>query len=149
VETVCRLQQHTLGLLLRGAPSKELRRCCGTRRAEALPCASTLSLLRVGFGFSFSVEGKGVATKATKSKGSEVPECVTLSLPVNSMVVFCTSPWKFHSQGGFLVPFPLSFCCLLLVRHGCFCRFTVDKMNSSLFLALQKEDDNEKRGEWS
>ena len=60
METVCRLQQHTLGLLLRGAPSKEVRRCCGTRRAEALPCASTLSLLRVGFAFSFSVEGKRV-----------------------------------------------------------------------------------------
>jgi len=86
---------------------------------------------------------------ATNSKGSEVPERVTLSLPVNSRVVFCTSPCKFHSQGGFLVPFPPSFCCLMLVRHPCFCHFTVDKMHSSIFLALQKEDDNEKRGEWS
>ena len=73
-----------------------------------------LSLLRVGFAFSFSVEGKGVATKATKSKGSEVPERVTPSLPVNSRVVFCTSPWKCHSQGGFLVPFPPSFAALCL-----------------------------------
>ena len=79
----------------------------------------------------------------------EVPEYVTPSLPVNSLVVFRTSHWKYNSLGGFLVPFPPSFCCLMLVRHVCFCRFTVDKMNSSLFLALQKEDDNERRGEWS
>lgn len=87
---------------------------------------------------------RGQEWKATKSKGSEVPEHVTPSPSINSMVVFCTSPWKCHSLGGFLVPFPLSFCCLLPVRHPCFCSCAADKTYSRLFLLSSEKTPRER-----
>ena len=36
-ETACRLQQHSLGLPQRGAPSEEVSRCCGTAVLSCCP----------------------------------------------------------------------------------------------------------------
>jgi len=107
--------------------------------------SSTLSLLRICFAFSFCVE-KGKELKATKTKGKDGPECVTLSLSINSMVVFCMSPWKCHSLRGFLDQFPLSFFCFLLLKYPCFCSCAADKMHSFLFLLYSKKTMTKREG---
>ena len=81
--------------------------------------------------------------KATKSKGKDMPECVAPSFPINYILGFCMSHWK-YSLRGLLAKFPLSFCCYLLLWYPCFCNFAVDKMSLFFFLALQQEEKTER-----
>ena len=81
--------------------------------------------------------------KATKSKGSEVPEYLNASLSLNFTVVFCMSPWK--CLRGFLVPFALSLDCHLFSQHPCFCSFAVNKMNSLVFLLYRKKTTTKRK----
>ena len=64
--------------------------------------------------------------KATKSKGKDMPECVAPSFPINYILGFCMSHWK-YSLRGLLAKFPLSFCCYLLLWYPCFLLYSKKK----------------------
>ena len=64
------------------------------------------------------------------------------------MVDFCTSPWKCHSLGNFLVPFPLFFAafCLYGTRVSAVVLLTKCIHVYSYFLARRRQE-KERRGE--
>lgn len=73
-----------------------------------------------------------------------MPECVAPSFPINYILGFCMSHWK-YSLRGLLAKFPLSFCCYLLLWYPCFCNFAVDKMSLSFFLLYSKKKRQKER----
>ena len=73
-----------------------------------------------------------------------MPECVAPSFPINYILGFCMSHWK-YSLRGLLAKFPLSFCCYLLLWYPHFCNFAVDKMSLSFFLLYSKKKRQKER----
>ena len=66
-----------------------------------------------------------------------MPECVAPSFPINYILGFCMSHWK-YSLRGLLAKFPLSFCCYLLLWYPCFLLYSKKKRQKERRAEMKK-----------